>query len=67
MKTPAAPDMPPTAPPPDHLTLTGLALSYALYAGLGWLAGGSAGGWCGAALVTALYARQVWHAAGRRH
>jgi hypothetical protein len=59
--------VPPPAPPPGHLTLTGLVPRYALYAGLGWLAGGSAGGWWGAALVTALYGRQIWHAASRRH
>lgn len=45
-----------------YLTLTGTLASYAFYAGVGYLVAGWSGAGCGAVLLTALLARQIWHA-----
>ena len=47
---------------PRYLSLTGLAVGYALCGGAGYLVAGWLGAGCGAALVTVLYARQLWFA-----
>lgn len=44
------------------LTLTGTLVGYGLYAGIGYVVAGPPGAACGAALLTALLGRQIWHA-----
>ena len=45
-----------------YLSLTGLAVGYALWSGAGYLVAGWLGAGCGAALLTVLSARQLWFA-----
>lgn len=47
---------------PGYLSLTGLAVGYALWSGAGYLVAGWLGAGCGAALLTVLYARPLWFA-----
>ncbi len=47
-------------PQPEYLTVSGLVVSYALYAGVGYLLAGWIGAACGAALLTVMWARRIW-------
>jgi hypothetical protein len=49
-------------PQGGHLSLIELAISYVLYGGVGYLVAGWWGAGCGGALLTVLYARQLWWA-----
>ena len=52
--------------PSGYLTMTGTLAGYAAYAGAGYVVAGWRGAGCGAALLTALLARQIWHASRGR-
>jgi len=45
---------------PGYLTLSGLLVSYCVYGGAGYYIAGRVGFWCGAGIVTVLYARHIW-------
>ena len=49
-------------PQSGHLTLIELVFNYGLYGGIGYLAAGQIGLWCGLGLITALYGRLMWYA-----
>ena len=42
------------------LTLTELVFNYGLYGGIGYVAAGQVGLWCGLGLITSLYGRLIW-------
>lgn len=49
-----------TSTQPHYLTVTELVFNSGLFCGIGALVGGIVGAWCGAGLVTILYAQSIW-------
>ena len=49
-------------PQPQHLTVIGLVCNYGIYGGVGYVAAGVTGLWCGVTVTTLLLGRKVWQA-----